>query len=217
MAKHIHLHMHDYGPGQNPASHKRGTVSNPYTAPKDVSRAKALGNADIHEYMQQHHAKLGHTEAAAAHKTAASALRKSRPDAEAHSSKAWGASRKAGVDPGKVFPGMTGMKGDTRDYGPGQNPNSHKVAQSHGWKANGPGGAVTKYTHPSHPGHTLEINTKPYRTDPKDNPEGQGGHGWVHQGPTTAVINPKATRNKHVKHGVASGELSTHLGAFHGG
>lgn len=24
MAKHIHLHMHDYGPGQNPASHKKG-------------------------------------------------------------------------------------------------------------------------------------------------------------------------------------------------
>jgi hypothetical protein len=24
MARHIHLHMHDYGPGQNPASHGKG-------------------------------------------------------------------------------------------------------------------------------------------------------------------------------------------------
>jgi hypothetical protein len=27
MARHIHLHMHDYGPGQNPASHKAGQVA----------------------------------------------------------------------------------------------------------------------------------------------------------------------------------------------
>jgi hypothetical protein len=100
--------MHDYGPGQNPASHKRGTVSNPHTDPKAVSRAKALGNADIHEYMQQHHAKLGHVEAAAAHGAAASAHRKSRPDAEARANNAWGASKKAGVDPSKIFPGMSG-------------------------------------------------------------------------------------------------------------
>lgn len=65
MPRHIHIHMRDYGPGQNPASHQAkrahetmtsrgwtGGVGGPYTHPKH-------GTVEIKTGGQQYHGKTG--------------------------------------------------------------------------------------------------------------------------------------------------------------
>lgn len=218
MARHIHLHMHDYGPGQNPASHKGGGSGAAPAAPKrEVKGAHSF----MHSASNDPGYEVGHYVKGPNGKHAKIVAKETvKPGTSWGNATIYARSRWKPATPEStagLHPSQT--RNDVRDYGPGQNPashTSHGVAQSKGWTPSPKPGAMTTYTHPDHPGHTLEINTKAYRTNPKDNPKGQGEHGWIHQGPTTATVNPKAGRHKHVKHGASSGELSKHLSGFHG-